>query len=48
MNLNTHYRNQIVTHYITYLNLWGALSRTLSSLSTHEDMIIESSPHLVN
>ena len=34
------YRNQFVTQYITYLNIWGALSRTLSSLSIHDRMVL--------
>ena len=29
-------RNQFVTQYITHLNIWGALSRNFSSLSTHD------------
>ena len=29
------YRNWFVTQYITYLNIWGTLSVTLSSMSTH-------------
>ena len=33
---NSNYRNQFVTQYITYLNIWGALSRNFSSLSTHD------------
>ena len=27
--LNLNYRNQFVTQYITYLNIWEALSETL-------------------
>ena len=29
------YRNQFVTQYITYLIIWGVISKTLPSLSTH-------------
>ena len=32
------YRNRFVTQYITYLNIWEALSGTLSSLSTHDNI----------
>jgi hypothetical protein len=48
----------LVTQYITYFNMWGALSRTLSSLSTYdqldsqswvdnEDNVLESAPHIL-
>ena len=30
------YRNWFVTQYFTYLNIWQALSRVFSSLSTHD------------
>ena len=30
------YRNQFVTQCSTYLSIWGALSRNVSSLSTHD------------
>ena len=33
------YRNRFVTQYITYLNIWGALSKTLSSLSTNDQLM---------
>ena len=35
LNRKFHYRNQFVTQQITYLNIWGELLKTLSSLSTH-------------
>ena len=34
------YRNQFVTKYITYLNIWGVLSMTSSSLSTHHRLVL--------
>jgi hypothetical protein len=34
------YKNRFVTQYITYLNIWGALSRTFSSLSTHDWLVL--------
>ena len=33
-------RNQFVAQYITYLNIWWVLSRNVSSLSTHDQLII--------
>ena len=33
------YRNRFATQYITYLNIWGALSRNVSSLSTHDRLV---------
>ena len=30
------YRNQFVTQYVTYFNIWRALSRNVSSLLTHD------------
>ena len=35
-----HYRIRFVTQYITYLNIWGALSKTLSSLSPHYQLLV--------
>ena len=32
------YGNQFVMQYINYLNVWGVLSKTLSSLSTHDQL----------
>ena len=34
------YRNRFVTQYITHLNIWEALSGTLSPLSTHDRLIL--------
>ena len=31
-----HYRNRFVTKYITYMNIWGAFSRNVYSLSPHD------------
>jgi hypothetical protein len=40
--MDINYRNQFVIQYITYMNnIWGALSRTLSSLSTHEQLVLD-------